>query len=181
MNFYTSDLHFGLENVISRDNRPFQNVDEMNDCLLKKINEKVSKRDTLYILGDVSCYQVDPVPFLRRISCKNKILISGNHDKRWLKDKGFRDCFVKIFDNTIIYDEKIDKKIFLSHYPMSDWDGYFKGIYLFYGHAHNPDIGGEPYMNTLQNAFNVGVDHNHFTPMTAEEIIKNKKEKNGWV
>ena len=57
MIFVTSDLHFGHANVIKFDNRPFQNVEEMDRALIALWNETVSKRDTVYILGDFSWYR----------------------------------------------------------------------------------------------------------------------------
>lgn len=53
MNFYTSDLHLGHANVIKFDNRPFANVDEMDQCIIIRWNERVSDDDTVFILGDV--------------------------------------------------------------------------------------------------------------------------------
>lgn len=35
MNLYISDLHFGHENIIAFDNRPFQNAQEMNEALIR--------------------------------------------------------------------------------------------------------------------------------------------------
>ena len=42
--FFTSDLHFGHENVLRFDNRPFETVEEMDDELIKRWNDKVGKR-----------------------------------------------------------------------------------------------------------------------------------------
>ncbi len=36
--FFTSDLHFGHENVLRFDNRPFETVEEMKECL-KELKE----------------------------------------------------------------------------------------------------------------------------------------------
>ena len=50
--FFTSDLHFGHENVLKMDNRPFKTVDEMDAELIKRWNKKVNKGDIVYVLGD---------------------------------------------------------------------------------------------------------------------------------
>ena len=52
MNYYTSDLHLGHKNVIKFDNRPYSDVDEMDDCLIKNWNNKVTDNDDVYIVGD---------------------------------------------------------------------------------------------------------------------------------
>ena len=51
--FFTSDLHFGHENVLRFDNRPFETVEEMDDELIKRWNDKVAKGDLVYVLGDL--------------------------------------------------------------------------------------------------------------------------------
>lgn len=52
MIYFTSDLHLGHANSIEFTNRPFSNVDEMNETLVRNINDIVSKKDELWILGD---------------------------------------------------------------------------------------------------------------------------------
>lgn len=47
--FFTSDLHFGHENVLRFDNRPFETVEEMDDELIKRWNDKVGKGDLVYV------------------------------------------------------------------------------------------------------------------------------------
>ena len=85
MIFYTSDLHFGHANVIGFDNRPFANIDEMDQYIISQWNERVSSDDTVYILGDV-CYRnsKDASWYLRRLK-GHKILV-------WRKQKGLNSC-----------------------------------------------------------------------------------------
>ena len=40
--FFTSDTHFGHANIIRLCNRPFQNVEEMNEVLIENWNKVVS-------------------------------------------------------------------------------------------------------------------------------------------
>lgn len=51
--FFTGDLHFGHENVLKFDNRPFTTVEEMDAELIRRWNNKVSKCDLVYVLGDM--------------------------------------------------------------------------------------------------------------------------------
>ena len=51
--FFTSDLHFGHENVLRFDNRPFETVEEMDEELINRWNDKVGKGDLVYVLGDL--------------------------------------------------------------------------------------------------------------------------------
>ena len=52
MNFYISDTHFGHANIIRLCNRPFQDVERMDNTLINNWNNTVSNKDTVYILGD---------------------------------------------------------------------------------------------------------------------------------
>ena len=54
MKFYTSDLHFDHLNILKfePESRPFNTIDEMNEALIKKWNDKVKQDDEVYILGD---------------------------------------------------------------------------------------------------------------------------------
>ena len=54
MIWFTSDLHLGHVNVLQFQNRPFADIDEMNEALIANINAKVKKNDELWILGDFS-------------------------------------------------------------------------------------------------------------------------------
>lgn len=60
MNYYISDLHFLCKSQtyagINYDNRPFADVEEMNDHILEQWNKKVTNGDTVYILGDVALH-----------------------------------------------------------------------------------------------------------------------------
>lgn len=52
MKYFIADMHFGHEDIISFSNRPFKNVLQMNNELIKLWNETVqSSEDEVYILG----------------------------------------------------------------------------------------------------------------------------------
>ena len=51
MIYFTSDTHFGHENVIRFSGRPYGTVTQRNHALVANINARVLPRDELYILG----------------------------------------------------------------------------------------------------------------------------------
>ena len=51
--FFTADTHFGHENVIQFDKRPFSSASEMDEEMIKRWNNKVGKGDLVYVLGDM--------------------------------------------------------------------------------------------------------------------------------
>lgn len=96
--FFIGDLHFGHENVIKFDNRPYKTVDEMNEDLIRRWNNKVSPGDIVYVLGDLiwKTYNKSAADLIKRLNGQI-ILIKGNHDrflhnakakkKHWLESK----------------------------------------------------------------------------------------------
>jgi calcineurin-like phosphoesterase family protein len=51
--YFTADLHLDHANIIRYCNRPFQDVQEMNECLIKNWNSCIQPNDQVYILGDL--------------------------------------------------------------------------------------------------------------------------------
>ena len=85
MILFTSDLHLGHKNILKLCNRPFSSIEEMDAVLIENWNRKVHKNDQVYILGDLM-YRNEKLPeeYLRQLNGK-KHLITGNHDRAWVK------------------------------------------------------------------------------------------------
>ncbi|MCI5670839.1 MAG: hypothetical protein MR335_07710, partial [Bacilli bacterium] len=70
----------------------------------------------------------------------------------------------------------------LCHYPLMDWMEFNREGYFVYGHVHNKTVkNGAAYQQIKEYykdkpAFNCGVDVNNFTPVSLEEMMKNKEE-----
>ena len=84
MIYFTSDLHIAHANIIKYCNRPFNDVDEMNNKILFNYYSLIQPDDTVFILGDLTIKRSSSFkPILAEI-CKNlpgkKHLIRGNHD-----------------------------------------------------------------------------------------------------
>lgn len=174
MNYYIADTHFFHANIIKLNNRPFKDVIEMNETLISNWNKKVKENDTIYILGDFAykTYENNVLYLLDRLN-GNKILVTGNHDGIILKSPNLRKKFSKIISYLEVNDN--GKHIILFHYPIAEWNGFFKdNTYHFYGHIHNNKNEVFYIMEKISHAFNVGVDVINFEPKTAEEIINNK-------
>lgn len=131
--FYIADWHHSHKNVIAFDNRPFKNVDEMNEELVNRWNSVVSDGDIVYILGDM--FWITPqnaTPIMQQLNGQ-KFLVKGNHD-RW-HDTKFDKLFVKIAEYMEIDDN--GRKVVLCHYPIPCFKNHFYGWVHLYGHVHN--------------------------------------------
>lgn len=169
MIFYIADTHFGHCNILWLSNRPFNTIEQMNNKIIDNWNKKVTDNDDVYILGDFSYKGNNPIDILKKLKGK-KHLIVGNHDSKLLKNIDFRNQFVEITNMKTVNDNGIH--IVCCHYPMVEWDGYYRGTLHFYGHIHN-NIGNETfkYISNVKNAYNVGVDIIGFEPRTLREIV----------
>lgn len=81
---FTSDLHLGHNNVLlSR--QQFQDINEHDDTLIFKWNNKVEKNDDVYILGDLSFRSPHHISYYLSRMKGRKHLIIGNHDWYWIR------------------------------------------------------------------------------------------------
>lgn len=174
MNLYTSDLHFGHKNVIAFDHRPFADVDEMDNFILKCWNSRVQSDDTVYILGDI-CYHSEKGPewYLRRLKGR-KILVLGNHDTKILKNKTALSYF-EVVDNMMQITDDDKNQLCLCHYPIAEWNGFFHNVCHIYGHIHNKKAETYEIMKTRERALNAGCMINNYAPASLNELIRNNK------
>lgn len=169
MIFYTADLHLSHSNIMRFSSRPFESVKEMNETLVNNWNSVVSAEDDVYIIGDVLFkMSIHPEAYLEKMKGR-KHLIIGNHDRQHLSKDIFTSQFETIDHYLVISDE--GRKVVLFHYPILEWDGYFRGSYHIYGHIHNSENIANKVMKKIPNAFNAGVDVNDYTPQTLSQLI----------
>jgi len=161
--YFTADPHWDHKNVIKFCKRPFKDVQDMNETMIKNWNDLVQPDDTVYVLGDVQ-FNSDPDKFLSRLTGK-KVLIIGNHDYQhnsvlqsdhW---ESVHDALLVNVQNTMIY---------LHHYACRVWPRAHKGSLHLYGHSHGRLPGNS-------QSLDVGVDAWNFTPVTLTEIRKRLK------
>jgi calcineurin-like phosphoesterase family protein len=169
--FFTSDLHFGHARVIEYSNRPFKNVDEMDEALVANWNAVVQPNDTVYLVGDVSFHRHEKTLALLSRLQGNIGLILGNHDKKLKPEALRRFAFVKDMYTAKIEDPDAGKhsngvqRIVLCHYALRVWEASHYGAWSLYGHSHGslPD-------NPRVKAFDVGVDCHDYRPISYERV-----------
>lgn len=169
MNFYTSDLHFGHKNIIELESRPFSNIEQMDEYIIRTWNERISDNDNVYILGDFSFYKVSKtMEIIKRLNGK-KHLIKGNHDNFLNKESFDTNLFESISDIKEVKDG--DYNIVLCHYPIQVWNGQHHGYLHFYGHVHSNMGTCHPMKYDIPNSYNVGLDVRNYKPVTLSEIL----------
>ena len=169
--FVTSDTHFYHTNILKYENRPFKDINDMNNKMIESWNETVSNKDEVYILGDFSFgNEEETIKLLNKLNGK-KYLINGNHDYV-VKNKDVRDKFEWVKDYFVLKHNKM--KFVMFHYPIQVWDCRHHGSIHLYGHIHS-NLGNHSMEYDIPNSYNVGVDVNGFKPVLIEDIIEKLK------
>ena len=169
--WFTSDTHFGHANVIQYSNRPFEDVNEMDELMIKAWNEAVKPGDLVYHLGDFSFHRLEKTVQIAKRLAGQKYLVFGNHDKRIRKEGQFMDQWIWARDLEQIEVEK--QKIVLCHYAMLTWNQSHRGSWMLHGHSHG-SLPDDPHSLRLD----VGVDPMGYRPVSFDDIGKlmTKKE-----
>lgn len=98
--FFISDPHFGHANIIRYCDRPFKDVQEMNETLIKNWNDTVNPDDIIFILGDIAFGGAatfeEIVPKLNG----RKYLVLGNHDYKNVRER-YKEWFVDVKPNPL--------------------------------------------------------------------------------
>ena len=153
--WFSADFHLNHANIIKYCKRPFSDINEMNEEIIRRWNSRVDHNDTGYILGDF-CFG-DPCKYYNRLNGIVYIL-PGSHDKDL---RGIPPEFIL----PPIYTLKLDPFITLCHYAMRSWSrSHFASWHLF-GHHHGKL---EPY----GLSFDIGVDAWNFYPVSLDEVAK---------
>lgn len=151
--FFTGCSHFGHANIIKLANRPFNSVEEMDETLIDNWNSTVGKNDVVCHLGDFA-YRgaTNPSDILKRLNGRIT-LIQGNHDPVLWGHK--------------YYEFKENKRLFvLFHYPIEEWNGYYKGAVHIHCHTHKPTL------ISAERRFNVTVEATGYKPISLDEIMQ---------
>lgn len=161
--YLVSDTHFGhigmTKFVDNNGNkiRPWDNIEEMDECLVHNWNSVVKPKDKVYHLGDVVINRKH-LKTLARLN-GDKVLIKGNHDIFHIED------YLEYFRDIRGY-HVMDKRI-LSHIPVHpDSKGRFKNN--IHGHLH----GNKVLLNGKLDPFYfcVSVENIHYTPILFDKV-----------
>ena len=163
MIYFTSDQHFGHENIIKYCNRPFSSVEEMDEEMIKRWNSVVKdSSDIVYHLGDF-CLKDDAKPYISRLNGRIRFVCPNNHhDKRWLHKKP--DMPNVEYLSPLEFVEIGDVCIALCHYPIAVWERSHYGAWHLHGHVHRTGF------HVPGFTMNVGVDFQGFYPVSFEGI-----------
>lgn len=154
----------GIKKILDFTNRPYKNVEEMEEAFLDYYEKTLSKKDTLYLLGDICFYNHQDFldKLFKALPTNDVHLIAGNHDpskvRKYHKWKSVSD-----------YKEiKVDKKLYiLCHFPIESWRNQTHGAIHLHGHTHG-NISHS--INYIRNRLDVGYDNTNQILVSLEDI-----------
>lgn len=183
--FLTSDQHYGHANICKFTNkdgtkvRSWDNVEEMDEELVKRHNEVVKPGDKVYFLGDV----VINKKALKTVGRLNgdKVLIRGNHDI--FADADYQQHFRSLRGYHVM------NGCILSHIPVHP-DSLGRFGTNIHGHLHTNRVkkargvdaktGQILYSDVIDTRYHcVCVEQTNFTPILFEDVLKKIKAEGG--
>lgn len=192
MRWYSSDHHFGHENIIAYCDRPFDSVEAMNGVFIDNWNTVVAPDDEVIYLGDFAMGQIHKtLPIVARLHGR-VTLLCGNHDRPWIGNNsgpkgerwlneyleaGFHDVIV---GGTL---RGFDDGVEMCHFPFTGDSGdkhdrhvEFRptdhGQWLLHGHTHQTE-------RRKGRMIHVGVDAWNYRPVSEDEIVALMRQSDG--
>lgn len=175
--FIVSDLHLGHDKSFIYGARGFENVEDMNETIIRKWNGVVDEEDEIYVLGDLVMGPEVNLQMLRRLKGQLHI-VRGNHDgdARW-------DFYQKL-PNVVEAENSLrlrydGYKLYLSHYPTittrADAGKPLKKCLVnLCGHTHTKDSFEDWKIGMI---YHCEVDAHDCAPVRIDKIIADLKQK----
>jgi calcineurin-like phosphoesterase family protein len=173
--WFTSDHHWGHENIIKFCDRPFSDVTYMREWLVNRWNETVHPDDLVFVLGDWAMGNREETLKVGLRLHGNKILVRGNHDDMSKKytEQTYLDSGFEYVADWMALKLSSGHSVLLSHYPYSgDWQDKDRfedqrlvdtGKWLLHGHVHET-------WRQRGRQINVGVDAWAGVPVSEYDI-----------
>lgn len=166
---HIGDLHLD-HMAICQYRTQFSSVEEHNDVMVDKCMSVLSKRDILWLHGDIFFTEAAfdkyaPIMFNHVEQVK---IIIGNHCTQNKERQRILKKMLTMFDNVDIHSLVNKYGSWLSHHPIHPDELY--GKFNIHGHTHTHNIDDPRY-------FNVSADQINYTPMSTVDIKDIIKER----
>ena len=176
--WFTSDWHLGHRNIIQYSDRPFRDVDHMNEELIARHNAMVKPNDLVIDVGDFSMNERIVESAIKRLHGR-RTLVCGDHDCCFRKHRGAHQWakqYVRWGFAEVVQTWEVtmgDQKVRVEHLPYVGDDRHQErykeyrpvddGRWLLHGHIHN-------LWKQRDRMINVGVDVWDYRPVHFDEL-----------
>jgi len=160
MIWFTADEHYGHSNIIKYCNRPFDDLEEMDDEIIDRHNSVVCEGDTVIHAGDFTLAKKEIAEkYIRCLNGKTHVFIKGSHDS-WLSES-----------TPAILEYRIGMQyVVVCHYAMRVWSRSHYNSWQLFGHSHGR-------LEPVGKQWDIGVDNNNFYPLSFEQIKEIMKSR----
>lgn len=178
MIWFIGDTHFGHERIIELAGRPFKSVKEMDDCMVRRWNQKVTAGDVVMHLGDFAMTDRRRGKEVLALLAGKKVLVRGNHDRgvtamlEWGFDAVVEECLV------VVPVKHGAARLLCTHKPLIVGEAELRSRGcdgVVHGHIHQgrPDDLAEAGESVDVPWFNVNVcvEKTGYMPLTGEEVM----------
>lgn len=156
--WFTSDTHFGHENIIYYAGRPFEDTDDMDEAMIENWNQSVKPQDLVYHLGDFSMTATRGKE-VRKLLNGTIRLVVGNHDP--IMKFAQAGIFQRMTESVNL--ERITDRlagVYATHRPVE----LGKTVqFNLHGHIHHRDTNGQ--------RLNLSVEKTDYKPVHLETMI----------
>ena len=153
--FVFSDPHFGHKNMAIK--RGFSCEEEQDELIVKNWNNVISKRDNIFLLGDITMEKKN-YEILSRLKGQIDVVL-GNHDQK----QHVREMLKYVNSVSGIIDYK--SMVIFTHCPIHVSQLEFRYKYNIHGHVHENSIDDSRYINVCAEMIN-------YTPIEFNKLIK---------
>lgn len=168
--YVTGDHHFDHANIIEYCDRPFNDVNEMNQAMQDNWGAAVDADDVVYYLGDIAMADHDRIVNLTQSLSGQFVYLLGNHDDDLEPDSA---PFPTAETVTIQHD---GYRFLLTHRPETVPDEW--NHFIIHGHHHNNHPTEHPFFRADTKAFNVSVELTDYTPVPVTNLVRVIKQSN---
>jgi calcineurin-like phosphoesterase family protein len=164
--YIISDLHLDHANIIKYCDRPFDDVDAMNDALIENWNAVVEPDDTVLYLGDFGWWGVENIISLYEQLNGEMVCVRGNHDEFEADEVPF-----PVVESCTISHGGVE--FYCEHHPIDVPDG--ANWWHLHGHHHNNDTETYPFIDPGARRVNVSCELLDYTPVSMDDIVASVK------
>nr|WP_250812589.1 metallophosphoesterase family protein [Neorhizobium tomejilense] len=162
MIYFTGDTHFGDPRVLRLDKRPFTNMVEHDNALIRAWNETVGCEDEVWHLGDFMSTRAGAcAELLARLNGRKHLIVGNNDPTTITSSPGWESVqhYVELRHG--------GHHLILCHYAFRTWNQMGKKSINLHGHSHGR-------LKPLPRQYDVGVDNQQLRPATLEVLLRRK-------
>lgn len=174
--FFTSDLHFGHKNLCL--GLRGMSAEESDQLIINNWNKVVTKRDLVYVLGDITMENQNDIPkYISKLNGRI-VLIGGNHDTKQCCDV-YRKLGITVM-GCLKY-----KGFICTHIPVHPYELEQEDRQLLrgniHGHVHKSGtIDGAEYTPKTDYGplyYNVNIELHNYTPIAFDDLVADFQQR----